>query len=169
MISSVLPQEWTEETTDTLIDHLLENYHARHREHLPQLIDLARKVEAVHAEHPECPNGLTQYLISMRQELDSHMMKEEQILFPMLRQNLFTRAQGPINVMQMEHEEHDRSLKRLLNLTRLLKLPSNACMTWAKLYDELGCFVDELTQHIQLENEVLFAGKTSSALSGVEQ
>jgi len=168
MISSVLPQEWTEETPDVLIDHLLENYHARHREHLPQLVSLARQVEAAHTEHPECPSGLTQYLISMQQELDSHMMKEEQILFPMLRQQMFIRAKGPINVMQMEHEEHDRSLKRLLNLTRFLKVPSDACMTWAKLYDELGCFVDELTQHISLENDVLFAGKTSDAVSGDE-
>ncbi|SFC26888.1 regulator of cell morphogenesis and NO signaling [Marinospirillum celere] len=163
MISSVLPQKWSEETTSALIDHLLENYHARHREHLPTLIKLARKVEQTHGDHPECPAGLTQYLISMEQELDSHMLKEEQILFPMLRHNGHARARGPISVMLMEHQEHDQSMKRLLTLTRFLKVPNNACLTWASLYEELGQFIDELSQHIQLENEVLFAGQTLDA------
>ena len=68
-----------------LIDHILERYHAVHREQLPELIRMARRVEAVHREHPQVPRGLADFLDGMEQELLSHMMKEEQVLFPMLK------------------------------------------------------------------------------------
>ena len=36
-----------------LIDHILERYHETHRRELTELIVMARRVEAVHAGHPE--------------------------------------------------------------------------------------------------------------------
>lgn len=157
---------WTESTTDKLIDHLLKNFHERHRSHLPQLIELARKIEAVHADDVSCPTGLTQLLQGIQQELESHMMKEEQVLFPMLRQLRFSQASMPIRVMKMEHEEHQQALEKLNQLTNTLQLPAKACGTWQKLYQELGLFIDELNQHIEIENTVLFAGKTADANIG---
>jgi regulator of cell morphogenesis and NO signaling len=69
----------------TLIDHILERYHAVHREQLPELIRMARRVEAVHRDHPLVPTGLADLLEEAEQDLLSHMMKEENILFPMLQ------------------------------------------------------------------------------------
>lgn len=157
---------WTKNTTDQLVDHLLKNFHERHRSHLPQLIELARKIEAVHSDHINCPEGLTQLLQSMQQALESHMMKEEQVLFPMLRQLRFNQAAMPIRVMKMEHEEHQQALEELNRLTNSLCLPSHACGTWQRLYQELELFINELNQHIELENTVLFAGKTLDANIG---
>jgi len=87
-------KEWSQNTTDQLIGYLLNNFHERHRSHLPEIITLARKIEAVHADHENCPTGLTQLLQSMQQELESHMMKEEQVLFPMLRQPIYKRTKS---------------------------------------------------------------------------
>lgn len=159
-------KNWTLATSDQLIDHLLENFHERHRSHLPELIELARKIEAVHADDNNCPTGLTQHLQTMQQELESHMMKEEQVLFPMLRQLRFNQATMPIKVMRMEHEEHQQALSELNQLTNSLQLPKGACGTWQKLYQELALFVSELNQHIELENTVLFAGKIVDADTG---
>ena len=72
-------------STDTLIDHILERYHAVHREQLPELIRMARRVEAVHRDHPLVPSGLAALLEEAEQDLLSHMMKEENILFPLLK------------------------------------------------------------------------------------
>jgi regulator of cell morphogenesis and NO signaling len=69
-----------------IIDHIIVRYHDRHREQLPELILQATKVERVHADKPNVPKGLTKYLTMLHQELSSHMMKEEQILFPMIKQ-----------------------------------------------------------------------------------
>lgn len=157
---------WTKKTTEQLITHLLENFHQRHREHLPLLIELARKIEAVHADHPSCPTGLTQHLQAMQQALESHMMKEEQVLFPLLNQLGFNQATMPIRVMKMEHEEHQQALQQLSDLTNALELPPDACGTWQKLYQELARLIAELNEHIELENTILFAGKTLDANTG---
>ncbi|GLR65194.1 hemerythrin domain-containing protein [Marinospirillum insulare] len=159
-------QDWKQNTSNQLIDHLLSNFHERHRSHLPRIIELARKIEAVHADHTDCPIGLTQLLQTMQQELESHMMKEEQVLFPMLRQLRFNQASMPIKVMMMEHEEHQQALEQLNLLTSNLVLPKDACGTWQKLYLELALFIGELNQHIEIENTVLFAGKTVDANIG---
>ena len=72
-----------------IIDHIIvRGHHDRHREQLPELILQATKVERVHADKPNVPKGLTKYLTMLHQELSSHMMKEEQILFPMIKQGM---------------------------------------------------------------------------------
>lgn len=53
-----------------LIEHLLQRYHARHREQLPELIRLASRVEQVHGHHLACPNGLADLLRDIEQELE---------------------------------------------------------------------------------------------------
>lgn len=70
-----------------------------------ELILQATKVERVHADKPNVPKGLTKYLTMLHQELSSHMMKEEQILFPMIKQGMGAQAGGPISVMESEHDE----------------------------------------------------------------
>ena len=76
-------------TALTLIDRdpgLIERrYHATHRRELPELLKLARRVEAVHKDHPAVPAGLTEVLQTVATELEDHMGKEEQILFPLMR------------------------------------------------------------------------------------
>lgn len=147
---------WVDTPTDQLIDHILGNYHQRHREQLPELISLARRVEQVHGSHPECPHGLADHLAEMKQTLESHMLKEEQILFPMLLRGEHGAARGPISVMRFEHEQHDEGLDRLRALTNGMQPPAHSCNTWRTLYQGLELLCQELTQHIQLENEVLF-------------
>ena len=45
-----------------LIDHILARYHEVHRQQLPELIRMARRVEAVHRDHPQVPVGLADHL-----------------------------------------------------------------------------------------------------------
>lgn len=147
---------WVSTPTDQVIEHILAHYHQRHREQLPELISLARRVEQVHGDHPACPQGLADHLSDMKQALESHMLKEEQILFPMLLRGEQSLAKGPISVMRFEHGQHDEGLDKLRALTSNNQLPAHACTTWRTLYQGLELFCRELTQHIQLENEVLF-------------
>lgn len=154
--SKLASNTWVDTPTDQLIEHILSNYHQRHREQLPELIRLARRVEQVHGSHPECPNGLADHLSEVHQALESHMLKEEQILFPMLRRGEHDQARGPISVMRFEHEQHDEGLDKLRALTNDIQPPTHACTTWRTLYQGLETFAQELTGHIQLENEVLF-------------
>ncbi|SDY28147.1 iron-sulfur cluster repair protein YtfE [Pseudomonas sp. NFIX28] len=148
--------DWREQPGEALIAHILTRYHARHREQLPELIRLACRVEQVHGARAACPNGLADHLRDMQQELEGHMLKEEQVLFPMLQQGLGRRAAPPIHVLRLEHEQHGEALEKLLVLTDRITPPADACNTWRALYRGLSEFRDDLMQHIHLENNVLF-------------
>ncbi|HKY02481.1 MAG TPA: iron-sulfur cluster repair protein YtfE [Burkholderiales bacterium] len=139
-----------------LIAHILERFHEKHREQLPELIRLARKVEQVHGERPECPLGLADHLGAMQQELESHMQKEEQVLFPLIARGAGIALREPIEVMRLEHDDHGEALQRLAQLTNDITLPRAACNTWRALYLGLKTLREDLMEHIHLENNVLF-------------
>lgn len=151
-------RDWCGAAPAELIAHILQRYHALHRAQIPELIRLARRVEQVHGDREDCPVGLTDHLAAMQQELESHMQKEEQILFPMLARGLAPVAQGPIGVMRMEHDQHGQELARLEALTDGIRLPRAACNTWRALYLGLASFKEDLMAHIHLENNILFEG-----------
>lgn len=148
--------DWRSADSDALIDHILTRYHAIHRQQLPELVRMARRVEHVHGAKESCPRGLADLLVAIHQELESHMQKEEQILFPMLRRGLGAQAQGPIAVMRHEHDDHGASLEQIMTLTDGITPPAGACNTWRALYAGLREFREDLTQHIHLENNLLF-------------
>ena len=148
--------DWSAATDTALVDHILARYHAVHREQLPELIRLARKVEQVHGERTECPRGLADHLAAMAQELESHMRKEEEVLFPMVARGHGAMARMPITVMRMEHDDHGVALRRLEALTDGITLPRAACNTWRALYAGLKTFREDLMQHIHTENNILF-------------
>lgn len=141
---------------DALIDHILERYHAVHREQLPELIRMARRVEAVHHDHPQVPAGLADHLADMQDELLDHMAKEEQILFPMLRAGGSPLVRHPIMAMRHEHTSHGEQLDRLMALSHDATPPAGACNTWRALCSGIAQLQNDLISHIHLENNLLF-------------
>jgi regulator of cell morphogenesis and NO signaling len=144
------------EATGALIDHILSRYHETHRRELPELLRLARKVEAVHAGHPEAPRGLADTLAAVQAELGEHMQNEETELFPLMRQQRAAGAELPITQMRHDHELHGELLRRLEAITHGFVLPEGACRSWTALYVGTGKLVDDVMEHIHLENNVLF-------------
>ncbi|MFO1009251.1 MAG: iron-sulfur cluster repair protein YtfE [Planctomycetota bacterium] len=149
-------QRWDAAPIEDLITHLLERFHASHRAELPRLLEMAQKVERVHADKPSCPRGLAAHVERMGEELESHMQKEEQVLFPMILSGRGRMASMPIQVMEEEHDDHGRNLERLRELAHGFTPPAEACGTWRALYLGLAELDSVLRQHIHLENNVLF-------------
>lgn len=147
---------WDHASNLELIEHILMRYHDVHRQQLPELIRLANRVETVHSEHPECPLGLANYLEKMQAELEQHMCKEENILFPMLIQGAGSMVSGPVFMMRREHDDHAEHLAMLERLTYGIQHPKGACNTWRALYLGLRTFKEDLMDHIHLENNILF-------------
>ena len=148
--------DWSDASDTQLVEHLLVRYHAVHREQLPELIRLARRVEHVHGDREDCPHGLADHLEAMAQELDSHMRKEEMVLFPMITRGQGGMASMPISAMRSEHDDHGTELRRLAELTPNITSPRDACTTWRALYTGLRSFRDDLIAHIHTENNILF-------------
>ena len=155
---SIASKDWRDATKQDLIEHILKRYHDKHREDLPELIRLARRVEQVHRDHSACPAGLADHLTDMQQELESHMIKEEQVLFPMLRRVDPAQVPAPVAMMRFEHDQHGQALERIDQLSADICEPADACNTWRALYAGLRQLREDLMQHIHLENNILFEG-----------
>lgn len=145
---------WQTAPLNTTVDYVIQQFHETHRHQFETILPLAEKVSSVHKDsfNPEIFQVI-QYII---EELSTHMMKEENVLFPMIKQGLGRRASMPIRMMLMEHNEHTDALNKLLQLTDNLVAPEYACGSWQRLYKELAQLVQDLRAHIDFENNVLF-------------
>ena len=149
--TNVVPQD-----TRALIDHILRQYHAMHRADLESLVPLASRVEQVHADDPDAPKGLARALTMLAREMEEHMTKEEMILFPAMRAGGAAGIEHPIAVMRADHDDHAETIAQIRKLTGDLIPPEHACGSWRSLYGGTATLLDELADHIALENDVLF-------------
>ena len=149
-------EETMPEDTAGIIAFILRRYHSVHRQELPALIDLARKVESTHAGHPQAPKGLVEHLQRIAEALEVHMQIEEHVLFPMLESGGHPMVSHPIGAMRADHDDHTYNLAVLTELTGGFRPPEDACTSWFLLYDGLAKLTADINEHIRIENEVLF-------------
>ena len=150
-------QRWDAAPLDDLIQHILTAYHGPLVEELDRLEGMARKVLDVHgSKEPVMLPELLKVYLALKEELVPHMLKEEQILFPMIMQGQGALASGPISVMRDEHESAGVALKRMRDLTHDYQVHEEACNTWRALWHGLAALETSLNQHIHLENNILF-------------
>lgn len=148
-----------------LADHIEQTHHVYLKSELPRLCAMTEKVASVHGERDQRLTTVRDTFIGLANELSSHMMKEEGILFPMVRQldsGADTTAShcgtiaAPINQMEAEHADAGIALAQLQSLTDGHAAPEWACNTYRALLDGLQNFEYDLHQHIHKENNVLF-------------
>jgi len=149
-------QDSIPDSAEDLVGYILERYHRVHRQEMPELRKLAIRVERVHADHPAAPAGLADLLARMQAELESHMQKEEQVLFPLMLAGGNPMIVHPIAMMRHEHDEHGEQLRALAALTCDMTPPDSACNSWRALYAGLAKLAEDLTEHIHIENNILF-------------
>ncbi|RMH02101.1 MAG: iron-sulfur cluster repair di-iron protein [Planctomycetota bacterium] len=159
-------RDWSQAPLPELLDHILATHHDYLKQTLPALWDMAGKVVHAHGEHHPELARIRQVCGALFQELDLHLQKEEQILFPMIRSLAGGSAEpeaggcpsgpiGPMQVMEAEHENAGRALSELRRLSRDYELPEDACTTWRGLWAGLQELEGDLHRHIHLENNVL--------------
>lgn len=151
-----LAMDWEKSPLRALLEHVQQRYHRDQRLELPRLLAMAHRVERIHAESKAAPHGLHTHLESLLQSLNAHMKKEEQMLFPMLRAGLGTRAYMPVQILRNENREHSDALTHTRELCTDFCAPDEACDTWKALYAGLDEFEKALMDHITIENHVLF-------------
>lgn len=147
---------WRDSTPEKIVDHLENFYHKKLRMMLPELVLLAEKVEINHKSHPECPMGLSEFLSTLFKELDDHMIKEETLLFPIIKEGCGKEAVIPMRIIENEHEEHGLNLNMLRVLAFNYIPPAGASGSWKALYMGLNQLENELREHVHLENHILF-------------
>ncbi len=148
-----------------LADHIEQTHHAYLHYELPRLSELTENVASVHSEKNPHLHQIRQTLLALATELSSHMMKEERILFPMVRQLDVAKTTpefhcgslaNPIRQMESEHTQAESALEKLRELTEGYTPPDWACDTYRAMLEALAHLEQDLELHIQKESNVLF-------------
>jgi len=158
-------RDWSTAPLGELVDHIVNQHHTYVKNEVPRLQALIAKVVGVHAKnHPELEQVQVAFS-ELANELAAHLMKEEQILFPYVKQmsagkgcgpSCFGTVQNPIRVMMMEHDGAGEKLREMRRATHDYALPQDACFSYGTLFNALLEFEADLHQHIHLENNILF-------------
>jgi regulator of cell morphogenesis and NO signaling len=162
-------RDWQTEPIESLIEHIQSTHHKYTREEIARLGPLFEKVCSVHGKNHSELLEVHAIFEGLAQELNSHMMKEEMILFPYLLEMVasvsghrpiarapFGSIQNPISMMEHEHDSAGNALRDMNKATSGYSAPADACVSYRTLYDALAAFEADLHQHIHLENNILF-------------
>ncbi len=158
-------RDWNAAPLGELVDHIVHKHHTYVKSEAPRLQALLAKVVGVHGKnHPELEQVQVAFS-ELANELAAHLMKEEQILFPYLKQmaggngcgpSCFGTVQNPIRMMMFEHDNAGAKLREMRSATNDYALPADACVSYSTLFRALDEFEQDLHQHIHLENNILF-------------
>jgi len=159
------PPEWAHLGPAGLADHIEATHHPYVRATIERLHTLLAKVVSVHGDaHPEL-SRVRDVFDSIAADMGPHLAKEEQVLFPMVREladaDVLPRFHcgalaNPIRVMEMEHDMVGDHLRQLRNLTDGYEVPADGCDSYRALYEALEEFERDTHLHVHKENNVLF-------------
>jgi regulator of cell morphogenesis and NO signaling len=157
--------DWTSMDPAELVDHLESTHHGFLHAAFDRLDALATKVVAVHGgRHPELADIHAAYE-ALRADLEPHLAKEEQVLFPMIRQLVAATERpsfhcgslrNPISMMMIEHDRAGGLLASLRGLTDDYVPPADGCVSYRSLFEGLAELEADTHLHIHKENNVLF-------------
>ena len=162
-------KDWRAVIPSKLCRHIVDTHHAYLYSALPQLQALLDKVRKAHAErHGHMLTEVASYFETLRQDLQEHLPKEENILFPLIcaleqeaaggprAQSHCGSVRNPIARMIYEHESAGRLLEALRKTTHNYAVLPDFCTSFKALYDGLQGLEADLHEHIFLENNILF-------------
>lgn len=154
---------------DFLADYIVNRHHKYVTEAMPMLDEFSSKVARVHGDsHPEVIL-IAEHYNAVANELKAHMPKEEQMLFPYIKEMVTAKNQGtslnpagfgsianPIKMMEDEHVSAGENMEKIRELSGNFTLPEDACSSYSVLFGKLEEFEQDLHRHIHLENNILF-------------
>lgn len=146
-----------------LIDYIINTHHVFLNRILPELSELTTKILKVHgSNHPELFK-VHKLFHNLKTELEQHLIKEEEILFPVIKEydahpskEQMNRISTTMKETEDEHEAAGDILKELRKVTKDYSVPKDGCNTYFKTFDKLQQLEADLFEHIHLENNILF-------------
>jgi regulator of cell morphogenesis and NO signaling len=149
---------------DQLISYILLHHHYYVKQAMPQIAAHLDRVANRHGgEHPYMLL-VRRLFAEMQDELTQHLLKEENVLFPLIIKLETGNAantsgisvEGPIRMMLAEHDHAGAIMQQIRQLTDDYTPPADACTTFRLCLSELKAFEEDLHRHVHLENYLLF-------------
>lgn len=157
--------DWNDASLADLADHIVDTHHRFLDSELPRVTGLIEKVCRAHGKkHPDLAK-VQETFQQLREHLEFHMTKEENILFPAIRRLEagdrpvhfpFGSVNNPIRMMEHEHDDAGNLLRILRELTSGYRPPQDACPTYRVMLESLERIERDLHLHIHKENNILF-------------
>jgi len=159
------PAEWSTMAADALVDHIEATHHRYLWDEMPRVTALVDKIVSVHGtRHPELAD-ISSCFARVCADLGPHMLKEERVLFPMIRELVSSAdvpsfhcgsLRNPISVMLGEHDAVGELLAELHRLTDGYTPPADGCATYSACFAAMAELEADTHLHIHKENNVLF-------------
>lgn len=150
-------------SSSELIDYIVSKHHVFVKSILPELSELTTKILRVHGPNHTDLFKVHKLFHNLKTELEQHLIKEEEILFPLIKEYDARPSDEPLNrintVIKETEDEHETAgnvLKELRKITNEYSVPEDGCSTYGKTFDKLQELEADLFQHIHLENNILF-------------
>ena len=162
--------DWTQAPLTDLVRHILDTHHEYLKAALPRINDLLKHAIRAGGASGQSPLGeLNNVFGGLWDELDGHLHKEEMILFPFIERMADAAAGGrplpptpfgsianPIAMMGREHDDAGDALRQIRHLTGDFNVTESGSEIYSQLISELKALDIDLSEHIRLENEILF-------------
>jgi len=156
-------RDFREMSPGELIEYIENTHHVYVKKTLPELSELTIKIMRVHGANHEVLFRVHKLFSILKAELEQHLIKEEESLFPLIRQygsnpgtELLARINKVIGELEAEHEGAGNILKELRKITEDYSVPKDGCSTYVATFDKIKELEADLFQHIHLENNILF-------------
>ena len=154
-------------TADELIGYILIHHHFYVKQSMPTIMLHLEKVAMKHGPNFPYMIEVYQLFAEIEKDMSSHMQKEENILFPRIKQVVAASSDNqalpdvnfikdPISVMEHEHDSAGDIMSEIRVLTNNYTTPEDACTTFRVVIAELQAFEEDLHKHVHLENHILF-------------
>ncbi len=163
-------KNWSKASLIELIEYI-EQHHRRIKERLLKVQTLIEQAaELQKDQHSSTFGFLQKFYPVFKTEMENHFTKEEQILIPYIRQmDEYSRNPGtklefhsssiknPIGQIEYDHDQTENVMfDKLRTITNNYQLPQNSGDAFKALYDGLKDIETNISEHINLENNILF-------------
>jgi len=162
--------DWNTAGLDALMQHIVVRHHAYLRKELPlmeRFVTRARETRGRADANSLAP--LEKIFRFFRRELENHLRREEEVLFPLIRQLEKASKSGaelprfpfgpitnPIGIMEEDHDAERRQMEKMLVMTGNYTGPAEAVHAFRSFFEKLQALELDMRLHVHLEDHILF-------------
>jgi regulator of cell morphogenesis and NO signaling len=164
-------KDWREAPLKSLVEHLVRDHRSWRAREFPLIEHLFDRIEhSPGSPQPAFLTSLRRAFYRLRAEIEGHMSREENVLFPAIvdvehgsaggaavRRSTFGSIRNPITMLEDDHDEDERLLAAVREAAHGYEVPEAAGESVRVLFHELQALEAAMHAHTRLESSILFA------------
>ena len=163
--------DWREVPLKSLVEHLVRDHRSWRVKDFPLIQELFDRIEDLAGSmQPSGLVSLRRAFYRLRAEMEGHMSREENVLFPAIvdaeshaitgsagPRPVFGSMQNPITMLEDDHDHEDRFLAVMRDAAHDYRLPEDADENLRTLFGALQALEAAMHAHTRIESSILFA------------